>query len=227
MLHIAIQVRELATSNLNSLVLAASNPEKMLRLLQGRLQEALIALQGDLTRAERQAERRRTETAQLAATAASWTDKARTAMDHKREDLARAALLAREDVQNSADDALTDAEVLAAQARETAEVMEQLEAKLAETGERLREEELHRQSKTQPAGTARGATRAERILDGIASLEKRVDFATGSRAQPAPASVDAEIETLVREAKVRDELAAMKAAAKPAAPRKGKPKAAR
>jgi phage shock protein A len=227
MLHIAIQVRELATSNLNSLVLAASNPEKMLRLLRGRLQEALIALQGDLTRAERQAERRRAEAAQLAATVASWTDKARTAMDHKREDLARAALLAREDVQMSADRALADADALAAQARETAEVMQQLEAKLAETGERLRDEEFHRQSKPQPACPAPGATRAERILDGITSLEKRVDFATESRAQPAPASVDAEIETLVREAKVRDELAAMKAAAKPAAPRKGKSKAAR
>src|SRR5688572_20992367 len=138
MLHIAIQVRELATSNLNSLVRSASNPEKMLRLLQGRLQEAVIALQGDLTRAERQAERLRAEAAQLAATAAGWTDKAKTAMDHKREDLARAALLAREDAQQSADRALAEAEAQAGQARETAGVVQQLEAKLAETGERLR-----------------------------------------------------------------------------------------
>jgi phage shock protein A len=227
MLHIAIQVRELATSNLNSLVLSASNPDKMLRLLRGRLQEALIALQGDLTRSERQAERHRAQAAQLAAAATGWTDKAKTAMDHKREDLARAALLAREDVQHSADRALADAEALRSQAREIAEVMQQLEAKLAETGERLRDAEFHRQSKPEPASPAAGATRAERILDGIASLEKRVDFAAGNGARPAPASVDAEIETLVRDAKVRDELAAMKAAAKPPAPRKGKPKAAR
>jgi len=226
MLHIAIQIRELASSNLNSLVSSASHPEKMLRLLKSRLQEAVIALQGDLSRAQRQSERRRAEAAQLAETAAGWTGKAKTAMDHKRDDLARAALLAREDVQNSTDRALSDADVLAAQAQEIAAVVAQLEAKLAETAERLNAE-APRSRTEQPGSAAAASSRAERILDGIATLEKRVDFATEGRPQPAPASVDAEIEQLVREAKVRDELAAMKAAAKPAAPRKAKPKARR
>jgi phage shock protein A len=224
MLHIAIQVRELAASNLASLVSSAGNPEKVLRLLQGRLQEAVIALQGDLSRARRESERRRAEAATLATTAAGWTDKAKTAMDHKREDLARAALLAREDVQNSADRALAEADSLAAQADEVAEVIGQLEAKLAETGERLRDETLRRRPVSPSSPGAAGSSRAERIMDGIATLEKRVDFATETRARPAPASVDAEIEQLAREARVRDELAAMKASAKPAAPRKAKAK---
>src|SRR5687767_11059732 len=96
MRHIAIHIKELTGSNLNALVGAASNPVKMLRLLQSELQESVITLQGDLTRAQRQAERLETGAAQLASKAAEWTGKAKTAMDHKREDLARAALLTRE-----------------------------------------------------------------------------------------------------------------------------------
>jgi phage shock protein A len=224
MLHIAIQVRELASSNLNSLVSAASQPEKMLRLLQSRLQESIIALQGDLTRTQRQSERHRAESAALAATAAGWTDKARVAMDHKREDLARAALLAREDTQNAADRALADAEALAEQARDLETVLGELDAKLAETRERLADEALRRHGEPRSASGSSAATRGERIMDGIEALEKRIDFATDGRAQPAPASVDAEIAAMVREAKVRDELAAMKAAAKPAPAKKAKRK---
>jgi phage shock protein A len=220
MLHIAIQVRELAASNLSSLVSSASNPEKMLRLLKSRLQESVIALQGDLTRAERKAERRRVEASSFAATAAGWTTKARTAMDHKREDLARAALLAREDAQNAADRALADAESLTAQARDVAEVLGELEAKLVETRERLRDEALRHGPEPQPASCSLGTSRGERIKDSIEALEKRIDFATEGRARPAPSSVDAEIAQMVREAKVREELAAMKAAARPAPAKK-------
>jgi phage shock protein A len=64
------------------------------------------------------------------------------------------------------------------------------------------------------------------MLERVTTLEKRVEFAAGRRAAPAPASVEAEIEQLQRESKVRDELAAMKAAAGTAKPAR-KPKAKR
>ena len=137
MRHIAIHIKELTTSNLNTLVGSAANPVKMLRLLQSELQESVIALQGDLSRAQRQAERLETGAAQLAAKAAEWTAKAKTAMDHKREDLARAALLTREQTAADAERMAGEAHAMAAQAGEIGEVIAELEAKLAETRERI------------------------------------------------------------------------------------------
>jgi phage shock protein A len=222
MLHIAIQIKELASSNLNALVQSAGNPVRMLRLLQSELQESIVALQGDLSRNQRRAERLETEAAQLAARVADWTDKARIAMDHKREDLARAALLTREQTQADADRARGEASAAAATAEDIAKVIGQLEAKLAETRERIAEETLRRQGEPRSvtATSGSGTTRSERVMDRIGTLEKRVDFATEKRPDPAPASVEAEIEQLRREAKVNAELAEMKAATRPAPAKK-------
>lgn len=219
MRHIAIHIKELTSSNLNALVGSASNPVKILRLLQSELQESVIALQGDLSRAERQAERLESGAAQLAARAAEWTAKARTAMDHKREDLARAALLTREQTEADAARMASEARAMTGQAGEIAEVIAELEAKLAETRERI-ETETARSQAARPAAEP-AATRGERIMDRISTLEKRVDFAAEKkRPGPAPAAIDEEIERLAREARVDKELAAMKAAGKPAPARK-------
>src|SRR6187399_2722398 len=96
MLHFVVQVNQLVSSNLTSMVTAASNPVKMLGLFQRQLQEYVITLQGDLSRARRRQERLASQALELDFAAADWTDKAQVAMDHKREDLARAALLTRE-----------------------------------------------------------------------------------------------------------------------------------
>ncbi len=219
MRHIAIHIKELTGSNLNALVGAATHPVRMLRLLQSELQESVIALQGDLNRAQRQAERLEGGAAQLSAKAAEWTAKARTAMDHKREDLARAALLTREQTEADAAHMADEARAMAAQAGEIGEVIAELEAKLAETRERI-EAETARNSASRPAADP-GATRGERIMDRISTLEKRVDFAAEKkRPGPPPAAIDEEIERLAREARVTEELAAMKAAAKPAPARR-------
>jgi phage shock protein A len=218
MRHIAIHIKELSSSNLNTLVGGATNPVKMLRLLQSELQEAVIALQGDLSRAQRQAERLEVGAAQLSAKAADWTAKAKTAMDHKREDLARAALLAREQMLADAERTAGEARAMAAQAGEIGEVMAELETKLSETRERIAAENARIPA---PAPSTDPATRGERIMDRISTLEKRVDFAAEKkRPGPAPAAIDEEIESLAREARVDEALAALKSAAKPAPAKK-------
>ena len=96
MITIAIRAREIVSSNVDSLVSKAGEPRKMLRLLQSEIEETLIALHGDAARAKRQRERLSDTAARLAAGAEEWTGKAKIAIDHGREDLARAALLTRE-----------------------------------------------------------------------------------------------------------------------------------
>jgi phage shock protein A len=98
-------------------------------------------------------------------------------------------------------------------------VIAELEAKLSETRERIGAEAARSGQPSQPAAGA-AATRGERIIDRISTLEKRVDFAAQKRPDPAPAAIDEEIERLAREARVGEELAAMKAAAKPAPAKK-------
>lgn len=213
MLHIAIQVKELVSSNLNAIVETAGNPVKMLRLLQQELQEFVIALQGDLTKARRRAERLGDEAAKLDRTAAGWSEKAQVAISHKREDLARAALLTREQAFADAEQARDAAKSAAAEADEIGQAMTELKAKLAETNARL-VEEIARPKADSTGGSASCATRAERFADRVTTLEKRVGFVAGGRAKAAPVAVDAEIEQLRREARVNEELAAMKAAAK-------------
>ncbi|HEY6964521.1 MAG TPA: PspA/IM30 family protein, partial [Erythrobacter sp.] len=96
MITIAIRVRELVSSNVDSLVSKAGDPRKMLRLLQSEIEETLIALHGDAAKAKRQRERMEDSATRLSAAAEEWTGKAKIAIDHGREDLARAALLTRE-----------------------------------------------------------------------------------------------------------------------------------
>ena len=225
MLHIFVQVKELVSSNLNSMVTAASNPVTVLGNFQRQLQEYIIALQGDLMRSRRLQERLASQALELDLKAADWTDKAKIAMDHKREDLARSALLTREQTEADARAARAAAAAAEAEAGQIAQAIGELEAKLAETDAQLAEEQQRRQTAGSEAAGA-STSRSERVLDRVATLEKRVDFATEQK--PAPASVDAEIEQLRREAKVSAELAAMKAAAKgtPAKPAR-KPRAKR
>ena len=225
MLNFVVQVNQLVSCNLNSMVTAASNPVKMLGLFQRELQEYIIALQSDLGRARRQQERLASQALELDAKAADWTDKAKLAMDHKREDLARSALLAREQTLADAETARAGAQAAQAEADQLARAMADLEAKLAETSARIAEE----RTRATPAagGGAPAANRSERVMDRVATLEKRLDFATQPQPAPGPASVDAEIEQLRRDSKVSEELAAMKAAARPATAGKAKAKAKR
>ena len=65
MLHIAVQVRELVSSNISGMIDAAGNPRKMLNLLRRQIEEAIISLQGDLTRAQRREARLEREAAAL------------------------------------------------------------------------------------------------------------------------------------------------------------------
>jgi len=218
--QIAIQVKELVATNLNALVQTAVNPAKMLRLLQAELEEAVIALQGDRAKALRHQARLEQDAARLEQSAGEWTGKAKLAMDHQREDLARAALMAREVAQDDAGKTREAAVARAAEVRELAEAMVQLEAKLAQTSERLRAELAN------PAAAAaeQGAdSRSERMLDRAEQLEQRIAFAQDRPSAPSQQAIDAEIEQLAREARIEQELLAIKAATQPGPGKKPKP----
>ncbi|HEX9805940.1 MAG TPA: PspA/IM30 family protein [Alteraurantiacibacter sp.] len=227
MLHIAVQVRELVSSNISGMIEAASNPQKMLKLLRKQIEEAIIALQSDLTHAQRREVRLEREASVLDQAAGEWVGKAKIALDHDREDLARSAILAKEDALRQARGKKEEAAKTREEAGEIADAVALLEDKLAEARTRLTElENMHPAPHAADAGSSFGGlfadrgSRTERRLQGIERLEKRIDFASeGGAESPAPsiASVDVEISRLQQDAKVDAELAALKSAKAPAA----------
>ncbi|MGB7654111.1 MAG: PspA/IM30 family protein [Novosphingobium sp.] len=213
MFEIAVRIRELTSSNLNSLVGSATSPAKMLRLLQLELEEAIIALTGDHTRALRRSRDAAAQAAAQDAAAADWQDKAKLALAGGRDDLARGALGEKENAKAAAAALRTAAIDAEAEQAALAEAIAGLEAKLDETRTRLRAEQAKADPKSAPSPAAAKVNgRVDTLHDRIATLEKRIDFAAAGETSPAAsaASLDSELAAMKREAAVDDELAALK-----------------
>lgn len=220
MITIAIRAREIVSSNIDNLVSKAGEPRKMLRLLQSEIEEALIVLYGDVAKARRQRDRLHDTAARLAAGAEEWTGKAKIAVDHAREDLARAALLAREAERAKASDATTAAAALNHKIEEAGAVIAELEAKRTTITGRISESAHHPVSETSAATTAERPI--DRRIDRIEALERRAAFADSPVTASAllPTSLNNEIAGLQQASAIDAELAAMKTAPAPAAPAK-------
>ena len=230
MLRVAIQVKELISSNVTSAIAAASNPAKMLRQLQREIEEAIIALEGERTRTRRQQERLEASLAQNELREADWTDKAKTAMDHDREDLARQALLAREDCREAMAKMKEDIAAAKADLNEIDSAVKELEAKREDTREQARAQARAdcAANDTGSGAGGRGASKADRALDRISTLEKRTEFATeDTTACHGNASADREIEEMRRASTVDAELEALRGGSKPAAKKAPAKKAAK
>jgi phage shock protein A len=218
MITIAIRAREIVSSNVDSLVGKAGEPRKMLRLLQSEVEETLIALHGDAAKAKRQQGRMQDSAARLADAAEEWTAKAKIAIDHGREDLARAALLTREAERAKAADAAAAAEALGAQIEDAASVIADLETKRTAIMARIAE---MAQTETAASGPV-ADTHIEKRIDRIEALERRAGFADAPAETPSPAALDDEIAGLQKASAIEAELAALKATAAPAKKAAGK-----
>ncbi|MBV7259040.1 PspA/IM30 family protein [Erythrobacter crassostreae] len=224
MLRVAIQVKELISSNVTSALDSMSSSAKMLHQLQREIEEAIIALEGERTKTERNLKRLKATLTQNEMREADWGDKAKAAMDHDREDLARQALMAREDCREAIASGKDDIAKAKADLKEIDEAVKELEAKREETRE---------QAKAQSAADAdksgcsdAGASTAEKRLNRVSQMEKRTEFATEDTASARTnASVDREIDEMRRASTVDAELAALKGGAKKAPAKRARKKA--
>ncbi len=206
MFEIAVRAKELASSNLNSLIDKASNPAKMLKLLMTELEESVIALTRDAGALDRSADKYTLEAERFDAAAQNWHDKAALAMSRDREDLARGALAER----NAARDAAGAQRDAAAAAKDEAAALRtsvaELEAKHGETKVRLLKVMAETPAPAKAAARAvksHGKTAA--MLDRFTSLEKRIDYAAAKTV-----TLDAELAALADEAALEADLAALR-----------------
>ncbi|WP_108787357.1 PspA/IM30 family protein [Erythrobacter sp. Alg231-14] len=219
MIHVAVRVRELVSSNLDAIVGKATDPAKALNLLRAEVEETLISLHSELTMTKRQHDRALARSQKLFAEADEWTDKAQIAMNHGREDLARAALQARKDGHAHAALSKDEAAQLANSVGELETAIAQLEAKRSDILVEIRSADRPAvETHTTQHGAAGRSPRddIDRRLDRIDDLERRVGFRTERNigVQQNRSSVDAEIHALSQDSLIDAELKAMKAAAK-------------
>lgn len=214
MFRIAIQVKELIASNVTSALEGASDPAKMLAHLQREIEEALVGLHGELSKARRQKDRLDAEMTRSEQREADWSEKAKIAMDHDREDLARQALIAREDCRSGNELIKRDIQRLRADIDEIEAAERDLETKRADVRQRYADQLAADGNASGKVSNQGFFNRTERRLDYIEALEKRTDFATEDRAASrSNASVEREIEDMRRDKKIEEELAALRGTA--------------
>ncbi|MEL6487048.1 MAG: PspA/IM30 family protein [Pseudomonadota bacterium] len=219
MMRVAIQVKELISSNVTSAVESASNPLKMLNRLQREIEEAIISLEGERSLTSRRITRLEASLTQSEARVADWSDKAKTAMNHGREDLARQALIAREDTTAGIATIKDDIASAKGDLAEIETAITELEAKREDTRRQALEQASADQAGSASGQTSEKASRTEARMGRISELEKRTEFATEESAQKrAHASVDEEIDAMRRDAKIDAELASMKGGSTKKAP---------
>lgn len=218
-MQIVIRVRELVSNNVSSMVASASSPAKMLRHLRREIEEADIALHGEISKLERQQERTEAASAKAQSDAKEWSDKAKIAMEHGREDLARSALLARENCKLSAENHKADAESLGAKIDEAREALLQLAGKLSETDAKLREVEAAAATAAPGKQGPGSDSQNDKRLDRISELERRVALANDqhSDSPPSHAQIEQEIAAMRRDSTIDAELEKLRKSVKPAA----------
>ncbi|NQX95171.1 MAG: PspA/IM30 family protein [Erythrobacter sp.] len=209
----ASKLQDMITRNVESVIEAATSPSKQLLSLQREIEETIIELEGERSRVNARKVRLEGKLVQNELKEADWEDKAKMAMEHGREDLARQALMAREASQAAIDKARQD---LAQTHRDLAEIektMMELEAKRAETIERARAQAEVDALNADDDGEGTLASTADALRSKIAELQKRAEFAADSfmekRAQP---SVDQELEEVQNKRRIDIEIEAMKRA---------------
>ena len=212
MFRIAIEVRDLISSNVSSALDKASDPAKLLLRLQREIEEALVGLTGDMSKARRYKVRLDARLEDTRARIDEWQDKAKSAMNKGREDLARQALIAREDTRLSVGKIEEEIAAVEAGLIEMQEVELQLEAKRDDVRARLADQlAADRLAPVASGNTARESS-VDRRLGRIETLEKRTGYALdGSHAATRKAAVERELDDMRRESAVEDELAALRA----------------
>jgi phage shock protein A len=156
----------------------------------------------------------------LEAGAEEWTARAKIAIDHRREDLARSALLAREGERAKAAAEADAANALDTQLAEAETVIADLEAKHSALAQRIAD--LAQPATPAPAPSV-GMRGHDHRIDRIDALERRAGFAETPAPETAdPVSVEQEIAGLQQSSAIEAELAALKASAAPAKKAAGK-----
>ncbi len=211
------RARDIFAANMTELLDRAEDPARMIRMIILEMEETLVEVRASAARSIADVKELRRTFDRLGEIQANWTEKAELALSKGREDLAKAALIER---QNATD----MAEGLRGEIDQIETVLRSYEADIARLQAKLREARARQNAIALRFESAVSRARASEMLNGgrtadafakFELLERRADFAE-SRAEAlgmtGPKSLEEELAELRAAEKVDAELEAMKAA---------------
>jgi len=172
------RIRDLISANINAMLDAAEDPEKMVNEFLRQMQDELYEAKTTVAAAMADEDKLNRMWASNRAAAEEWQKKAEVALQAGKEDLAKQALMRRRAYQELAESYREQFEGQSQQVEELQDALAKLEAKIAEA--RARKEIIiakKHQAETQEAivRTVRTIGDSSRALEGLSGLEERVD----------------------------------------------------
>ncbi|MBK1665642.1 phage shock protein PspA [Rhodospirillum rubrum] len=211
------RLTDIVNANLNALIDRAEDPEKMARLMIQEMEDTLVEVRTATVRtiADRKDLERSLE--RLEAGGREWGEKAEFALAKGREDLAKAALIAKRKLADQAEGARTELKAIDESLAKTNVDLGQLQAKLEEAKAKRKSLEIRMRSAQKRVDLRRTLHdgRIDEALGRYDSLERRIseleaDADSYDLGKTAGVSLDEQFSELRAEADVEDELARLK-----------------
>jgi phage shock protein A len=211
------RMTDIINSNINSLLEQAEDPEKMIRLIIQEMEDTLVEVRSSSARvlADRKAAARRLE--QVQAEAETWEEKAKLAISKGREDLARAALQEKYEIED-------EVAGVAAELQATDEHISQLSEEVAKLQQKLTDAKAKQKALMMRSKTVESRIKVKRqmhreALDGafqrFEHFERRMDnlesqLESMDIGREVPADLAAEINALAEDERISGELERLK-----------------
>lgn len=211
------RLNDIINSNINAVLEKAENPEKIIRLMIQEMEDTLVELRSSAAKCIAEKKERTRLLTRLEKDVLEWERKAELALDKDREDLAKAALLEKSNIQLRTESTQEEITLLEEQLGRFNDDIGRLQTKLQDAKSRQRSLVLRQKHATTQL-KAREQVHSDKIEDimfRFESAERRIeDVESRSEAMELgrrPVSVADEIEDLANDERVADELAALKA----------------
>lgn len=206
------RIKDIVNSNINSLLDKAEDPEKMLKLMIGEMDEAIIKVKSDTAAkmANLKSFEKKVEEAEKAVS--RWQERAELAIDKGSDEMAKEAIRERKVAEEILDSLRNDKAVLEKEVEEGKKELETLSSKLVEAKERLRTIPLKKEvvktkeEKTKP--TPRPNTRFEELENRINRLEAYREL---SMKMEEPKKEEKTAEEKLEDLEIENEIAKIKA----------------
>ena len=207
--------RDIVSANINSMLDRAEDPEKMVSMMIREMEDTLVEIKSSCAGIMAESKKIQRQLNQIDSRASYWEDKARLAIEKKRDDLAKEALLEKRrfvDTKLRLELDLEDHQHLISQYQED---IHQLEEKLQAARDKKRmlvQRHIHALHKKQAQKEIRRADSTEAVLkfdeieDRIEHMEAEAEMINYGQ-KP---SLQAELEKLEIEAEIENELQALK-----------------
>ncbi len=166
--------KDIVSSNINSMLDKAEDPEKMIRLMIHEMEETLVELKAGCASLMADRKRNEREGVEAGDKAGLWAGRAELAVEKGREDLAREALMEKRRWQDKLD-------ALEMEQARFGELVEQAQADIAQLEEKLQAAREKQRLLLQRHARAQGKHRAQSDIRRAASSEAMQRFASFER----------------------------------------------